>query len=448
MTRETLKLGAVLIGIGDASGKGLWRDPAVPLDASVDIDWYVKQAREAEEAKFDFVFIVDSQYITPDFPNHHLNRLEPLTLLSAVAGATSRIGLVATISTTYSEPFDIARRLASLDLISRGRAGWNIVTSQDPGTAGNFSGSRHGDYETRYRRATESVEVVQGLWHSYEEDAFTRDRTAARFLDPAKQHRLDHRGEFFSVTGPLNIQRSPQGQPPLVQAGTSPQGRELSARHADIVFSFARTPQESLELASDVRARAEAAGRDPAELLFIPALGVTIADTNEEARAIERARTSDGDIRTALGNLSRQFAGYDFSLHDLDAPFPEIVLPEAAGISRFHEEIDRAKGEGATLRQVIEAQVATWLRVAGSPQTIADTLEHWYESGAADGFNLFVQHPADWDRFRSEVIPILVRRGLFRDEYTAKTLRGNLGLASVPNHHASAVQSLLTPAYQ
>jgi len=157
------------------------------------------------------------------------SRASNCSVLSAVAGATSRIGLVATISTTYSEPFDIARRLASLDLISRGRAGWNIVTSQDPGTAGNFSGSRHGDYETRYRRATEAVEVVQGLWHSYEEDAFTRDRTAARFLDPAKQHRLDHRGEFFSVTGPLNIQRSPQGQPPLVQAGTSPQGRELIA---------------------------------------------------------------------------------------------------------------------------------------------------------------------------------------------------------------------------
>jgi FMN-dependent oxidoreductase (nitrilotriacetate monooxygenase family) len=446
MTRETLKLGAVLIGIGDASGKGLWRDPAVPLDASVDIDWYVRQAREAEEAKFDFVFIVDSQYITPDFPNHHLNRLEPLTLLSAVAGATSHIGLVATISTTYSEPFDIARRLASLDLISRGRAGWNIVTSQDPGTAGNFSGSRHGDYETRYRRATEAVEVVQGLWHSYEEDAFTRDRTAPRFLDPAKQHRLDHRGEFFSVTGPLNIQRSPQGQPPLVQAGTSPQGRELSARHADIVFSFARTPEESLDLATDVRARAEAAGRDPAELLFIPALGVTIADTDEEARTIERARTSDGDIRTALANLSRQFAGHDFSVHDLDAPFPHIVLPEAAGISRFHEEIDRAKREGASLRQVLEAQVATWLRVAGAPETIADTLEHWYESGAADGFNLFIQHPADWARFRAEVVPILIRRGLFREDYAASTLRGHLGLPHIGNRHASRADARLAYA--
>jgi FMN-dependent oxidoreductase (nitrilotriacetate monooxygenase family) len=443
MTRKTLKLGAVLIGIGDASSKGLWRDPAVPLDASVDIDWYVKQAREAEAAKFDFVFIVDSQYVTPDFPNHHLNRLEPMTLLSAVATSTSRIGLVATISTTYSEPFDIARRLASLDLISRGRAGWNIVTSQDPGTAGNFSGSRHGDYETRYRRATESVEVVQGLWHSYEEDAFTRDRTAARFLDASKQHRLDHRGEFFSVTGPLNIQRSPQGQPPLVQAGTSPQGRELSAKYADVVFSFARTPQESLDLANDVRARAGAAGRDPGELLFIPALGVTIADTDEEAHRIERDRTATGDLPHALANLSRQFAGHDFSVYDLDAPFPDIVLPEAAGITRFHEEIERAKREGATLRQVVEAQVATWLRVAGSPETIADTLQHWHESGAADGFNLFVQHPADWDRFRTEVVPILIRRGLFRADYEAATLRAHLGLPHIANRHVDSPQ----PAY-
>lgn len=441
MTRDTLKLGAVLIGVGDASGKGLWRDPAVPLDASVNIEWYVKQAREAEAAKFDFVFIVDSQYITPDFPNHHLNRLEPLTLLSAVAMATDSIGLVATISTTYSEPFDIARRLASLDLISGGRAGWNIVTSQDPGTAGNFSRTGHGDYETRYRRATELVKVVQGLWHSYEEDAFSIDRTAPRFLDPAKQHRLDHRGEFFSVTGPLNIQRSPQGQPPLIQAGTSAQGRELSARYADVVFSFARTPREALELADDVRARAKAASRDPADLLFIPALGVTIADTDEDAQRIERLRTSAGDIAHGLAGLSRQFAGHDFSVYDLDAAFPEIASPEAAGISRFHDDIERKRQAGATLRDILEGQVSTWLRIAGSPQTIANTLEHWYASGAADGFNLFVQHPADWERFRAEVVPILVERGLFREDYAARTLRGHLGLAPIGNRHAIETES-------
>lgn len=437
MANPKLKFGAVLIGVGDASGKGLWRDTAVPLDASIDINWYVKQAREAEQSNFDFIFIVDSQYITPDFPHHHLNRLEPLTLLSAVATATSRIGLVATVSTTYSEPFDIARRLASLDLISHGRAGWNIVTSQDPGTAGNFSRDDHGDYETRYRRATESVEVVQGLWNSYEEDAFTRDRAAPRFLDPDKLHRLDHRGQFFSVSGPLNIQRSPQGQPPLVQAGTSDQGRELSAKVADLVFSFARDQEESLELANDVRARARRYGRDPDTILFVPALSVTLGDTDEDAQRIYRGRAAADDLRAQLASLSRQFAGHDFSVYDLDAPFPEIpALPEAAGISRFHADLVAARAQGKSLRDVLTDLRAGWLRMIGSAATIADEIEAWHRSGAADGFNLFVQHPADWDRFRAEVVPLLIERGLFRADYEADTLRGNLGLAIPQNHHA------------
>lgn len=437
MLRQKLKLGAVLIGAGSGSEKELWRDPEVPLDASINIGWYVQQAQEAESARFDFVFIVDSQYITPDFPSHHLNRLEPLTLLSAVASHTRSIGLVATISTTYSEPFDIARRLASLDLISHGRAGWNIVTRQDPGTAGNFSRTAHGSYGDRYRRASEAVKVVQGLWQSYEDGAFARDRNAPRFLDPARLHRLDHRGEFFSVTGPLNIQRSPQGQPPLVQAGTSEQGRDLSARVADLVFSFARSRAEALELAQDVRARALEYGRDPARILFVPALGVTIGDSDEEARLIEAERLGLGDPQAMLGMLSRQFGGFDFSGYALDAPFPDIPpLAEAAGISRFHEEIAAARRDGGSLRDVLTRQRTSWLRLAGSPATIAREIAEWYDSGAADGFNLFVQHPADWARFRAEVVPLLVARGLFRDAYEAETLRGNLGLPVPVNIHA------------
>lgn len=436
MTRPKLKLGAVLIGVGDASGSALWRDPEVPLDASIDINWYVKQAREAEEAKFDFVFIVDSQYITPDFPHHHLNRLEPLTLLSAVAFATSRIGLVATVSTTYSEPFDIARRLASLDLISGGRAGWNIVTSQDPGTAGNFSRTEHGDHAARYRRAAEAVDVVQGLWQSYEDDAFARDRAATHFLNREKLHRLDHRGEFFHVTGPLNIQRSPQGQPPLVQAGTSSQGRALSASHADLVFSFARDKVEALEIARDVRARAERHGRDPASLLFIPAVSVTIADTDDAAYALRAARMSTADLQRQLAALSRQFDGHDFSGYDLDAPFPDVARVSDAGIERFHADIAAARASGRTLRSVLADLGSAWLQIAGSAATIADEIAGWYESGAADGFNLFVQHPSDWARFRAEVVPLLVRRGIFRADYEAKTLRGNLGLEIPANRHS------------
>jgi FMN-dependent oxidoreductase (nitrilotriacetate monooxygenase family) len=436
MIRRKLKLGAVLIGVGDASGSALWRDPEVPLNASIDVDWYVKQAREAEEAKFDFVFIVDSQYITPDFPNHHLNRLEPLTLLSAVGYATQRIGLVATISTTYSEPFDIARRLASLDLISGGRAGWNIVTSQDPGTAGNFSRTDHGDHDHRYRRSSEAVEVVQGLWQSYEDDAFARSRTAPHFLDATKLHRLDHRGEFFQVTGPLNIQRSPQGQPPLVQAGTSDQGREFSAQRADLVFSFARDQDEALEVKRDVQQRAENYGRDPHDILFIPAVGITIADTDEEARRLRDARVSTAETHRQLASLSRQFDGHDFSQYDLDAPFPDVARTSDAGISRFHDDIVTARAAGKTLRDVLLTQGGSWLQLVGSPRTIADTIEQWHATGAADGFNLFVQHPSDWARFRNDVIPLLIERGLYREDYEASTLRGNLGLVIPQNVHS------------
>jgi FMN-dependent oxidoreductase (nitrilotriacetate monooxygenase family) len=326
--------------------------------------------------------------------------------------------------------------VASLDLISGGRAGWNIVTSQDPGTAGNFSRTDHGNHDHRYRRSTEAVEVVQGLWQSYEEGAFTQDRSASRFLNPEKLHRLDHRGEFFQVTGPLNIQRSPQGQPPLVQAGTSAQGRELSASHADLVFSFARNQEEALEIAQDVRARAARHGRDPSSLIFVPAVGVTIADTDDEARALRDARTSTADIRRQLGALSRQYDGHDFSGYDLDAPFPDVARTSDAGISRFHTDIAAARAAGLSLRSVLAEQGNGWLQLVGSPATIADEIARWYESGAADGFNLFVQHPSDWVRFRADVVPLLVARGLFRDEYEAATLRGNLGLEIPDNRHS------------
>lgn len=434
-TTKTLKLGAVLIGVGDSSASELWRDEAVPLDASVNLQWYVQQAKEAEAARFDFLFIVDSQYITSAYPHHHLNRFEPLTLLSALATVTQRIGLIATVSTTYGEPFETARRLASLDLISDGRAGWNIVTSQDAGTASNFSRVEHGDYKTRYRRAAEVVDVVTGLWNSYEDGAFTTSRQASAFLDKSKLHTLNHQGEFFSVKGPLNIARSRQGQPPLVQAGTSPQGRDLSARVADIVFSFARTPAESLELAADVRRRAREYQRNVDEILFMPALNVVIADTLEEAAKIEAQRSAALSLEKMHEALSRQFNGRDFRHCPLDEPFPVIEGADAAssGLSQFRDEIEEGRKHGQTLRQVLYSLQTPWLRVVGTPETITDEIERWHASGAADGFNLFVHHPQDWVRFREHVVPLLRQRGLVDDDYQGATLREHLGL-SVPEH--------------
>lgn len=213
MSKRQIKLGALTMGSGGPGRHNLWLDPELPADASVNIDWYIAIARQAEAALFDLMFIVDSQFITPGSPSHYLNRLEPLTLLSALAVSTRHIGLVGTLTTSYNAPFNVARRLASLDLISKGRAGWNVVTSGDAGTAGNYGLDEHYDYDTRYARAEEHVQVVQGLWQSYEDDAFPRDRASGRFLDPTKLHALNHKGKHFSVVGPLNIQRSPQGQP-------------------------------------------------------------------------------------------------------------------------------------------------------------------------------------------------------------------------------------------
>ena len=437
MTDRHLVLGAVLIGVGDANGAQLWRHRNVPTTASVDIDWYIKQAREAEDAHFDFVFVVDSQYIDAGFPPHHLNRLEPLTLLSAVAVSTERIGLVATVSTTYSEPWDIARRVASLDLISRGRAAWNIVTSQDPGTAGNFSRTEHGDYATRYRRAGESVEVVKGLWDSYEDDAFATDKSADRFLDPDKQHRLDHVGEFFSVTGPLNVQRSRQGQPVLIQAGTSDDGRNLSAEVAEIVFSFEPTEDAAAQLKSDILTRSQKYGRDPDDLLFVPGLSVIIRDTDEQAQQALADAHESYPIERLLSQIKRIFGGRGFADFDLDAPFPDVDPTTAGSLAGAVTLADRARDNGWTLRQTLRSLIDHWARFVGSPVPVAAEMERWYRSGAVDGFNLFVQDPLDWYRFRSEVVPILVERGVTRGNYSADTLRGHLGLEVPANRHTS-----------
>lgn len=429
MTRK-LKLGAVLVGVGDASTPELWRDPDVPLDASIDIDWYIRQAREAEQSLFDFVFIVDSQYIDEGFPNHHLNRLEPLTLLSAVAGATTRIGLVATVSTTYSEPFDIARRIGSLDLISRGRAGWNIVTSQDPGTAANFGRSAHGDYPTRYRRAAESVEAVKKLWASYDDGAFATDRSEKTFLRPGHLHAADHHGEFFDVAGPLNLQRSRQGQPVLIQAGVSDEGRDLSASRGEVIFSFAPDLEWAQAFRADVTARAEALGRDPEALLFVPGLSITLADTDDEARAVHASRLRSQSLTPLYARLARAFGGHDFSGYDLDAPFPPVDPSTATGALRQAADIVASAAEGGlSLREVLLTLAADpWATFVGTARTVASEIERWYRAGAADGFNLFVQHPSDFERFRRDVVPLLQKSGVYRREYEGETLRANLEL--------------------
>jgi len=446
MTKRQLKLGLVTTGVGGPGQTSRWLDPEIPVDASVDIDWYIDIVRQAEAAKFDLVFIVDSQFITADSPPHYLNRLEPLTLLSALAVATSHIGLVGTLTTSYNAPYNLARRLASLDLISKGRAGWNVVTSGDAGTAGNYNRDEHFDYATRYGRAFEYLDVVRGLWRSYEDGALVRDRATGVFLDKSKLHALHHKGEHFQVVGPLNIQRSPQGEPVIFQAGDSEQGRDLGATVADAIFTHAATIEQGQAFYTDLKARAAALGRDPEHLIILPGFSITVGDTDEHARAIEREhRRLDQSFEQALAEFGRAFGWHDFRQYDLDAPFPALAL-DHAGNSFFTQAkriTDLAVARGLTLRETIEFNRDQYTSpFVGSAETIANEIERWFEARAFDGINVHAGHPSQFRRFTAEVVPLLQARGLFRSDYEHATLRGNLGLAIPSNTRSAAARSV------
>ncbi|MDP9256216.1 MAG: NtaA/DmoA family FMN-dependent monooxygenase [Actinomycetota bacterium] len=440
MADRQLKFGAALLGVGGPGQHDTWLSPEIPGDASVDIGWYAERARELEDARFDFVFIVDSQFITPDSPPHYLNRLEPLTLLSALAVTTSRIGLVGTITTSFNSPFNVARRLGSLDVISRGRAGWNVVTSGDSGTAGNYSLDEHYDYATRYGRALEHVTVARGLWDSYEDDAFPRDKEREVFFDRSRQHALNHRGEHFSVVGPLNLERSPQGHPVIFQAGDSEEGRELGAQVGEGIFTIARSFEESQVFSSEMKQRAVAKGRAADDILIFPALSVRLADSDEEAWRLVEQTARAKDFSKSLAQLGRPFGWHDFSQYDLDAPFPDVDGIAEKSFRTQAEDIVRVARERAlTLRETVE-YVDRMYRTpfAGTPETVAGELERWFTGGAADGFILMVNLPSELRRFTAEVLPILQARGLFRTDYESGTLRGNLGLGVPENVHTAA----------
>jgi FMN-dependent oxidoreductase (nitrilotriacetate monooxygenase family) len=416
-----------------------WRHPDVPGDASVDIKWFQENARRAEDAKFDLVFIVDSPYITPDTAPHFLNRLEPLTMLSAVAAATSKIGLVATLTTSYNEPFNVARAFASLDLISRGRAGWNVVTTGLEGAAQNYGREEHIDHSVRYRRAKEHIEVVKGLWDSYEDDAFPRDKERGIFLDKDKLHALHHKGEFFSVRGPLNISRSPQGQPVLFQAGTSEEGRNLAAEVAEAIYANEETFEEAQDYYRDIKRRTELAGRNPDHILIFPGLTPVIAESDAEAEARVQATQEKLDLRKALVQLGRPFNYYDFTQHELDAPFPELGELGGNGYKGHAERIKRvAREQRLTLRETAWRFAGRKSKFVGSPETVANEIERWFSGRACDGFNYRVENPSEFKLFIERVLPILRARGLIRSDYQGDTLRGHLGLPVPENRYTRA----------
>lgn len=443
IARRQIHLGAVPYGTGGPGSHTLWLDPEIPGDASVNIDWFVEMAQLAESGKFDLMFIVDSQFITPYSPPHYLNRLEPFTLLSALAMRTSRLGLVGTATTSFNSPFNLVRRFGSLDLISRGRAGWNVVTTGDAGTAANYGLDEHYDYDTRYGRALEYVELARALWDSYEDDAFVRDRETGVFLERSKQHLLDHEGEFFKVRGPLNLVRSPQGHPVIFQAGDSDQGRNLGARVGEGIFTHAPDIPSGQAFYNDIKGRAQAKfGRNPDHLVIMPGVKLVVGDTDEEARDIEAANNErDHTFQAALEEFGRPFGWHDFTQYDLDAPFPVETLKYSE--RSFHTQAQRitqrAQENGWTLRQAVEAtRERRKSEFVGSPTTVADKLIEWWDARACDGFNISVDHPSNFRRVVEEVVPILQERGAFRSDYEATTLRGHLGLPVPENRHTAA----------
>jgi len=417
---------------------GAWRYPGGTPDANFNFPAIVKFAQRLEEAKFDAFFMADHLAML-NMPIDALKRsstatsFEPFTLLSALSMVTENLGLIATGSTSFDEPFHVARRFASLDHISGGRAGWNIVTTSNPDAAKNFGLEAHLDHAERYARAREFYDVVTGLWDSWADDAFIRDVDSGVFFDPDKLHTLDHKGEFFSVHGPLHVARPVQGWPLIVQAGGSEAGRQLAAETAEAIFAAQRTIEDGREFYADVKGRMVKLGRNPDHLKILPACLVVVGDSVEEAREKRAVLDSKVHLDSAIASLSIQL-GHDASNFDLDAPLPNIPETNASKSGR-ERAIKMAERENLTVRQLAQRMGGySGLAMVGTAETIADEMEEWIETGASDGFTImFPFLPEGLDLFVDRVVPEIQRRGLFRREYAGKTLRENMGLPRPEN---------------
>ena len=433
--QRMMRLGAFLAGTG--SNMASWRHPDAVPDAAINLDYYKQLTRRAEEAKLDFVFFGDGLYISEKSHPNFLNRFEPLTLLAALAMDTKQIGLAATLSTSYSEPFTVARQFASIDHISEGRAGWNIVTSPLEGSALNYSKAEHPQHDLRYRMAVEYLEVTKGLWDSWEDDAFVRNKETGQFIDPHKLHRVNHKGEFFSVQGPLTISRSKQGRPILIQAGSSEAGKEFASQVADAVFTGQATIEDAQEFYQDVKGRAVKHGRRSEEILMLPGCNPIVGATPEEAEAKYQEISNLVVIDDALNYLGRYFNDIDFTQYDLDEQFPDLGDFARNGWESATDRIKKvSREEGLTLRQMALRSTTPKSPFIGTPEQVADTMQAWFEAGAADGFMMNASVlPQGFNDFVDLVLPVLKDRGLFRTEYEHDTLRGNLGLAKPANRY-------------
>jgi FMN-dependent oxidoreductase (nitrilotriacetate monooxygenase family) len=430
-TSRQLKLGAFMRPASIHTGA--WRYPGAFPDANFNFPHLKRFAQKLEQGKFDAFFMADHMAVL-NMPidalkrSHTVTSFEPFTLLSALAVVTEHLGLVATGSTTFDAPYHVARRFASLDHISGGRAGWNIVTTSNPDAALNFGLSEHVEHGERYRRAREFYDVVTGLWDSWADDAFIRDVENGIYFDPAKLHVLDHKGEHLSVRGPLNIARPVQGWPVIVQAGASDAGRQLAAETAEAVFTAQDTLAAGREFYADVKGRMEKAGRSRDHMKILPACFVVVGDSVKEAGEKRARLDSLVHYANAIGSLSIAL-GHDASGFDPDAPLPEIPQSNASKSGR-ERAIDLARREQLTVRQLAQRLGGySGLAMIGTPASIADEMEEWLLREACDGFTVqFPYLPGGLDDFVDKVVPELQRRGLFRHEYQGRTLRENLGL--------------------
>ena len=431
-----LRLGAFMRPISIHTGA--WRYPDAVPDANFNFPLIKQLIQTLERGKFDAFFMADHLAVL-NMPlealkrSHTVTSFEPFTLLSALAGVTEHIGLMATASTTYDEPYHIARRFASLDHISGGRAGWNIVTTGNPESAWNFGRDDHMEHDERYRRAREFYDVVTGLWDSWADDAFIRDTASGIFFDPEKLHVLNHKGKYLSVRGPLNIARPIQGWPVIIQAGASEPGRQLAAETAEVIFGASATLESARAFYADVKGRMDRLGRDRDHMKILPAAFVVVGESIDQAREI-RARLDAGvNYESAIASLSITL-GVDASKFDPDGTLPEIPETNASKSARMGT-INLARRENLTVKQLAQRQGGYGgLAFVGTAASIADEMQTWLQQEGCDGFNIMFPYlPGGLDDFVNKVIPELQRRGIFRREYEGKTLRENLGLPRPKN---------------
>lgn len=442
MTRE-LHLNLFLMPRGHH--ESAWRHPRAAPEALTDLQLYANAARIAERAKFDAVFLADALVGPTGGGLVASGVMEPITLLSALAAVTERIGLIGTASTTYSHPYTLARQFATLDHLSQGRAGWNIVTSWAPNAGLNYGHLTEPDHRRRYQMAHDFLHATDALWRSWPADALHDDRETGVFADPGRIHPIDHEGPFHRTRGPLNVPESPQGRPVYVQAGQSEDGRAFAAQWAEVIFTAHLAKETAQAFYVDVKQRATAFGRKPGDIAILPGISPAIGATQQEADRVLEELDALTSPEIGLTRLSARFGGHDFSAVPLDRPLRSGDFPDPAAVeaskSRAMGIADTALSQGLSMRQLLQklAGARGHLAVAGPPERIADIIEDWFTSGAADGFN--VMPPIIYEQlelFTAEVVPILRRRGLFRSDYTGQTLRDHFGLEALSTSRRTA----------